>query len=404
MAARWNTFIQFLCEIYQLPADERQAAVDELLSTRAEWPWVERDRATFVYDSVTAHRVSVNLDIVNRDPPFENLVRLEDTSLWYFQRYFDRDALVDYMYAIDDPGTPLAQEVNLMDRVDRFWRADPLNALSVQTSQVSTSVLKMPRARPVPTWRAMAAVPRGKVYRHRFRSTHLAFEERNLWVYTPPDYDHNPDKVYPLLILMDGQWALNILEAPYIADALIKHGRMEPVIIAMLAGSSHSQRVAEYISNDSHYAALVAELLPFLQTEHRIEPVNLGLGGVGEGAVAAAHAALKNPAIFSHLIMLSPPLGGKPAVQKLREYAERFRDSPQLPRRIFQSVGRYEHDMRFYQPALALRGILERRMEQDPELRYKFVELGSGHSLVAFKSVLPEALAHVFPAQPPDGS
>ena len=133
-SARWNSFIQFLCEVYQLPGDLRQSIVDELLSTHTEWPWVERDRATFVYDSLTAHKVSVNIDIVNRDPPFENLVQLDDTSLWYYQRYFDRDALVDYMFAIDDPGTPLAQEVNLMDRVDRFWEADPLNALTVQTA------------------------------------------------------------------------------------------------------------------------------------------------------------------------------------------------------------------------------------------------------------------------------
>ena len=54
---------------------------------------------------------------------------------------------------------------------------------------------------------------------------------------------------------------------------------------------------------------IAAELLPFLQSEHRIEPLDLGLGGVGEGAIAAAHAALKNPAIFGHLIMISPPLG-----------------------------------------------------------------------------------------------
>ena len=398
-SARWNSFIQFLCEVYQLPGDLRQSIVDELLSTHTEWPWVERDRATFVYDSLTAHKVSVNIDIVNRDPPFENLVQLDDTSLWYYQRYFDRDALVDYMFAIDDPGTPLAQEVNLMDRVDRFWEADPLNALTVQTAQVSTSVLQMPRARPVPNWQAMTAVPRGHIYRHRFSSTHLAFNDRSLWVYTPPGYDANSGTVYPLLILMDGQWALNVLEVPYVADALIKHGRMEPVIIAMLASGSQSERVTEYIGNDNHYALVVAELLPFLQTEHRIEPVNLGLGGVGEGAVAAAHAALKNPAIFAHLIMISPPLGGKPAVLKLREYAERFRDSPLLPRRIFHSVGRYEQDLRFYQPALALRGILERRMGHDPDLQYKFVELGSGHSLAAFKSVLPEALAHIFPAR-----
>ena len=396
-SGRWNSFIQFLCEIYQLPADERQRTVDELLTTRSEWPWVERDRATFVYDSFTASSVAVNIDIVNQDPPFEKMTLLDETSLWYLQRYFDRDALVDYMFAVDDPGTPLSQEVDLMDRIGRFWEADPLNAVTIQSTQLSTSVLQMPKARPFPNWGEMSAVQRGSVYRHRFSSTQLGFSDRNLWVYTPPGYRADEGREYPLLILMDGQWAVAAMETPYIADALIKHGRMQPIIIAMLASGSQSERVNEYVGNDRHYAMLASELLPFLQAEHEIDAVNLGLGGVGEGAVAAAHAALKNPAIFGRLIMISPPLGREPAVRMLRQYAERFRDAPLLPRRIFHSVGRYEHNLRLYQPALALRGILERRMARDPDLAYRFAELGSGHSLAAFKSVMPEALAHAFP-------
>ncbi len=397
--SRWDSFIQFLCEVYQTPSNEHQQLVDELLATHDEWPWVERDKATFVYDSWTAQSVALNLDIVNRDPPFENMVRLDETSLWYFQRYFERDALVDYMFAVDDPGTPLAQEIELMERVGRFWQADPLNALSLRANQVDSSVLQMPRARPFPNWAAMAAVPRGRIYRHRFSSVQLDYTNRSLWVYTPPGYDANNGVEYRLLILMDGQWAMNNLEAPYIADALIKHGRMQPIIIAMLASGAQSDRVAEYVGNDKHYASIVAELLPFLQSQHRINPLDLGLGGFGEGAVAAAYAALKNPAICGRLIMISPPLGRAPAVGLLKDFAQRFRDLPVLPNRIFQSVGRYEQELRFYQPALALRGILERRMTHDPDLRYQFVELGSGHSLAAFKSVLPEAMAHAFPPQ-----
>ncbi len=396
-SSRWNSFIQFLCEIYQTETEGRQGLVDELLNSQGEWPWVERNKATFVYESMTAQSVALNIDIVNRDPPFENMVRLDDTSLWYFQRYFERDALVDYMFAVDDPGTPLAQELNLMDRVVRHWEADPRNARSISASQVDTSVLQMPRARPLPDWSAMPAVARGRVYRHKFSSAQLGFQNRNLWVYTPPGYDARDGLNYRLLVLMDGQWAMRTMEAPYIADALIKHGRMEPIIIAMIASGGQSERIKEYVGNDKHYSMIAAELLPFLQAEHRVEPLNLGLGGVGEGAIAAAHAALKNPAIFGHLIMISPPLGRPPAVQLLKEYAQRFRDSPILPNRIFQSVGRYEQDLRFLKPALALRGILELRMTHDPDLKYRFVELGSGHSLAAFKSVLPEALAHVFP-------
>lgn len=399
MSSRWNSFILFLSEAQQLRPEDRQAIVDELLATHEEWPWVERDKATFVYDSRTAKSVAINLDIINNDPPFENLVKLEGTSLWYLQRIFDKDALLDYMFAVNDPGTPLAQEADLVGRINKYWEIDPRNKQMIDTTQIDVSVLRMGKARPFPNWRSMQNVPRGRIYQHDFSSVQMGFTNRKLWVYTPPEYTGNDGKMYPLLIMMDGQWAVDAFEVPYIADALIKHKRMEPIIIAMLESGSQADRVKDYVSNDKHYTAILTELLPMLQTEYVIDPTNLGIGGVGEGAVAAAHAALKNSAVFSHLIMLSPPLGRGPAAQKLQEYAERFRDSNLLPRRIFQSVGRYEQKLRFYQPAIALRGILERRLKDDPDLAYQFVELGSGHSLAAFKSILPEAMAFVFPAE-----
>jgi len=399
MSSRWNSFIQFLAESQQLQPEERQAIVDELLATHDEWPWVERDRATFVYDSRTAESVAINLDIINNDPPFENLVKLEGTTLWYLQRYFDKDALLDYMYAVNDPGTPLAQEADLVGRINKFWEIDPRNKKMIDTTQIDVSVLRMAKARPFPSWRAMRSVPRGRIYQHEFSSVEMGYTDRKLWVYTPPGYTADEGKMYPLLIMMDGQWAVDAFEVPYIADALIKHKRMQPVVIAMLESGSQADRINDYVSNDNHYSAILNELLPMLQTEYMIDSTNLGIAGVGEGAVAAAHAALKNSAVFSRLIMLSPPLGRGPAAQKLQEYAERFRDAKLLPRKIFQSVGRYEQKMRFYHPAMALRGILERRLLADSKLDYQFVELGSGHSLAAFKSILPEALAFTFPAE-----
>lgn len=399
MSSRWNSFIQFIAESQQLQPEERQTIVDELLATHEDWPWVERDRATFVYDSRTAESVAINLDIINSDPPFENLVQLEGTTLWYLQRYFDKDALLDYMYAVNDPGTPLAQEVDLVGRINKYWEIDPRNKQMIDTTQIDVSVLRMSKARPFPNWRGMRNIPRGRIYEHQFSSVQMEFTDRNLWVYTPPGYSADEGKMYPLLMMMDGQWAVDAFEVPYIADALIKHNRMEPIIIAMLESGSQADRVNEYVSNDNHYAAILTELLPMLQTEYLIDSTNLGIAGVGEGAVAAAHTALKNSAVFAHLIMLSPPLGRGPAAEKLQEYAERFRDSKVLPRRMFQSVGRYEQKLRFYRPAIALRGILERRLIADPNLDYKFVELGSGHSLAAFKSILPEALAYTFPVE-----
>lgn len=395
---RWESFDQFLAEAEQAESDHaRQQLVDELLDERPEWPWVEGSRATFIYAKMGVNHVALNMDNIQGDPPLAPMKRLNGTTLYYLRRRFEQDDLLDYMLAIDDPMTPLAKEKDIVGRVARHWRVDPRNPHRITTAQTDVSVLKMPYARPFPDWRQMPDVPRGRIYEHSFNSVQMNFTGRKLWVYTPPGYDPNGGIMYPLLILLDGQWMVGPLQVPYIVDTLIKHGRMEPVIIAMKQSGSESDRVRDYISNDRHYAALLTELLPFLQTQYLIDSVNLGVGGVGVGAIAAAHASLKNPAVFSHLMMISPPLGKGVAEEKLLEYTQRFGDVPLLPRRIFQSVGKYEARSRFYLPGRALAVLLMQRQATMKDVNYRFVEIGSGHSLAAFKSILPEAISHCFP-------
>jgi enterochelin esterase-like enzyme len=225
-------------------------------------------------------------------------------------------------------------------------------------------------------------------------SFQLGYKGRKLWVYTPPGYEQS-GMVYPLLILQDGQWANKPLQVPFIADALIKHGRLKPIVIAMMQSGSHQERIREYTANDRHYASLLTELLPFVQTHYRIDSTDLGVGGVAIGAVAAAHAALKNPAVFNSLIMISPPLGKGADEALLTQIAPRFEKADVLPKRIFQSVGRYEARTRFLKPAQGLRDILQ----QKANTNYCYAEIGSGHGLVGFRSILPEALSWVYPGE-----
>jgi enterochelin esterase-like enzyme len=322
------------------------------------------------------------------------MTRLDGTSLWHVTQEFETDALLDYLLAVDDPMTPLAQEADLLGRVTNYWRFDARNPLRMETVQQMVSVLRMGDARPFPNWESMKGVPRGRVSEYAFNSAQLGFSGRKLWVYTPPGYDHS-GLVYPLLILMDGQWMAGPIQVPYIADALIKHQRMAPVVIAMLQSGSNQERSREYISNDRQYASLLTELLPFVQTTYRIDSTNLGVGGVAIGAIAAAHAALRNPAVFNGLMMVSPPMGKGIGEELLGQYVARFEESRLLPRRIFQSVGRYEAHTRFLIPAESLRQVLQPR----PDTAYKFELTGSGHGLVGFRSILPEALAWVYPGQ-----
>ncbi|MEM9955580.1 MAG: alpha/beta hydrolase-fold protein [Chloroflexota bacterium] len=394
---RWDSFQQFLQEANQLSNNvSRQQLVTELLKERPRWPWIEGNKATFVHQDANAETVALNLDIIEKDPPFEPMVQLEGTDLWYVQRRFEPDDLLDYLIVVDDPMTPLRTETNLADRI-AGWQPDDLNPSQVSNGNLRVSVLSMPQARPFPNWASMANVPNGAVYEHDFTSIQMKFSNRRLWVYTPPAYHDEPERDYPLLILLDGQWMVGPVQVPFIADAMIKHNRIEPIVIAMMESGSAGQRMRDYVSNDKQYTSLLTELVPLLQDTYRVDATNLGIGGTGVGAIAAAHAALKNAAVFSHLIMLSPPLGKGQMQQQLVEYADRFENARLLPERIFQSVGRYELQTRFYKPSIALAGILQRRQANRGDIDHKFVELGSGHGLAAFRSIMPEALAHTFP-------
>lgn len=389
----WTTFESFLEEAQSAPLENRQSVVGQLLRERPAFPWIEGNSATFVYVAIEpVQNVAVNLDTLPGDPPFAPMENLEGTSFWYVTLNFEDDDLLDYMLAINDPMTPIAKETDIVGRINRYWRADPQNPIKMSTAQMNVSVLQMENARPFPDWTKMGRVERGEVFEHHFSSMQLRVQGRKLWVYTPPEYEGS-GKVYPLLILQDGQWCAGPLQVPFIADALIKHRRMQPVVIAMLQSGDQRDRIKNYVSNDHYFAALQEELIPFIKTRYRIDSTNIGIGGVGPGAIAAAHASLKNPAVFSHLIMISPPLGRGPAQDQLKEYVGRFQRASLLPRRIFQSVGRYEARARFYLPGQLLNSILSQR----GDIAYQYVEIGSGHGLVGFRSVLPEALSWAFP-------
>jgi enterochelin esterase-like enzyme len=389
----WTSFDAFLAETEQAENDAaREALVEALLAERQTWPWIEGRTATFALTREGTNSAALNLDTLPGDPPFAPMTNIPGTRLWYVTQDFQADDLLDYMIAIDDPMTPLAQERDLAARVATHWGTDALNPLKMETAQMDVSVLRMPQARPFPDWSALAHVPRGRIYEYTIASDELSFDGRKLWVYTPPNF--SPSTVYPLLILQDGQWAAAPLQVPQIADALIKHQRMMPVLIAMLQSGEGAARDREYFAGERYSVFLLTELLPYLQTRYSIDGGRIGIGGVDDGAFAAMSAAIRSPSLFSRLMAISPPLGGKGShADELRDLMGRYDGATTLPKRIFQSVGRYEAKSRFVKPARALHDRLQTRRDAE----YKFIETGSGHGLVGFRSVIPEALAFLYP-------
>lgn len=215
----WTSFEAFLKDALATPTEQRQGLVDALLRERIYWPWVVGNQATFIYAAPNTKRVALNLDTIKADPPFAPLQPLEGTTLFYLTRRFERDDLLDYLLAVNDPMTPLAKERDIVSRIRNYWRVDPRNPDKIDTDQMQVSVVRMENARPFPDWGKFNQVPRGKIHHHTISSKQLGFTDRTLWVYTPPNYEETFDQEYPMLILQDGQWMMGPLQIPQMADA-----------------------------------------------------------------------------------------------------------------------------------------------------------------------------------------
>jgi len=117
--------------------------------------------------------------------------------------------------------------------IDGVTVADPNNTLTGFADQPAYSQLVVHGA--APAYYDARNVPHGTVTRHVYHSAALN-GEREMYVYTPPDYDGK--KKYPVLYLLGGSgelastWFLDG-RAPFIEDNLIAEGKALPMIIVM---------------------------------------------------------------------------------------------------------------------------------------------------------------------------
>ena len=122
--------------------------------------------------------------------------------------------------------------------VDGVRMTDPVNPLLKYNLLNSDSEVHVPGPQSLP-WE-INDVPRGTLHHHFFRSK-VAEDDRDFWVYTPPDYDPKARTRYPVLYLLHGfsddasAWSTVGL-ANVILDNLIARRQARPMIIVMPLG------------------------------------------------------------------------------------------------------------------------------------------------------------------------
>jgi enterochelin esterase-like enzyme len=115
---------------------------------------------------------------------------------------------------------------------------DPLNSLLKPSLTFAQSVVHVPGPPSLP-WETND-VSRGAVHHHFYRSA-VVGDDRDFYVYTPPGYDANARKRYPVLYLLHGYsddagaWTA-VGRAHVILDNLIAQGKAKPMLVVMPLG------------------------------------------------------------------------------------------------------------------------------------------------------------------------
>ncbi len=153
---------------------------------------------------------------------------------------------------------------------------------------------------------------------------------RSLRVYLPPGF--NVNNSYSLLLLNDGQHALGTEDidkeedwkVDEIADSLIIHNEIPPVVIVGIDHLGMSLRGNEYLPWEDIYLNppipdpqghlypkfLLEEVLPFLHSKIPLKNgfKKIGIGGFSYGGLIALYTGIKYPSKFDFVLAESPSL------------------------------------------------------------------------------------------------
>ncbi len=181
-------------------------------------------------------------------------------------------------------------------------------------------------------------VPHGTLRLEHFFSQTTG-RTRDCWVYTPPMYDQQPGKQYPVLYLQHGggetetgwlwQGKMN-----YILDNLLFAGECEPMIVVMNCLYCVDTRTDNAFLSGDFDSMLVNDCIPFIEQSFRVREGNLNraMAGLSMGSYQTTMTTLRHLGMFPYIGIFSGALTRRWYCDF--DYYEQFRDAAAFNEKI----------------------------------------------------------------------
>lgn len=245
-----------------------------------------------------------------------------------------------------------------------------------------------------------ASIPLGAQVKTEELASKILGTPRTIRVETPPYYEADKDKKYPLLLLLDGEYMLE----PFSGDLSYAYywDELPETIIVAINHKDPGQRAADTEidettglptgTGDKFFQFIADELLPYLNKNYRISPFRI-IAGHDVTARMANFFLYKEPAPFRGYINFSPEI----APDMENRVAEVLKNTKQ---NIFYYLCSADGDI----PRLKNKiKELDTNLKaiQNPGLKYQYEEYthGSHYSLIPFG--VPGALYGIFASYRP---
>lgn len=188
--------------------------------------------------------------------------------------------------------------------VDSVQLADPNNKYIFANERFKRSIVDIPGKTTLV--HSLQNVPHGKISYRYYKSKTLG-TTRQLLVYTPPGFNPNGTKKYPVLYLIHGgsdteeTWT-KVGRANLIADNLISQGKAVPMITVMPYGNVRPAPMPDFTKD------VVNDIIPFVESNYPVltDSHHRAVAGFSVGGGQTLNIGLTNTDKFAYMCSYAP--------------------------------------------------------------------------------------------------